>query len=58
MFTDIENKIKKITANIEQASELKDYLDGPVTMEVEKIRAEVIKNAEVYTLLEQYKYKF
>lgn len=52
MFTDIENKIKKNTANIEQASELKDYLDGPVTMEVEKIRAEVIKNAEVYTLLE------
>lgn len=58
MFTDIENKIKKVTHTIEEASELKDYLDGPVALEVEKIRAEIVKNAEVYTLLEEYKYKF
>ena len=48
----------KLTANIEEASELKDYLDGPVIMEVEKIRVDIKKNAEVYNLLEEYKFKF
>lgn len=28
----IENKIKKVTHTIEEASELKDYLDGPVAL--------------------------
>ena len=58
LFAEIEKKIKKVTANIEEASELKDYLDGPVIMEVEKIRVDIKKNAEVYNLLEEYKFKF
>ena len=44
MFKEIEKKIKKTTHNIEEASELKDYLDGQIMSEVEKIRAEIKKN--------------
>lgn len=50
-FAEIEKKIKKLTVNIEEASELKDYLDTSASMEIEKIRVELKKNAEVYTLL-------
>ena len=38
-FKEVENKIKKVTVNIEEASELKDYLDAPVNVEIEKMRA-------------------
>jgi hypothetical protein len=31
-FKEIENKIKKVTLNIEEVSELKDYLEGPVVL--------------------------
>lgn len=33
-FKDIEAKIKKATVNIEEVSELKDYLEGPVALEI------------------------
>jgi hypothetical protein len=50
-FRDIETKIKRSTSNIEEASELKDYLETPVAVEIEKMRAEVTRNAEIYVLL-------
>lgn len=31
-FKEIEGKIKKATINIEEVSELKDYLEGPVAV--------------------------
>jgi len=33
-FKEIEHKIKRQTMNIEEASELKDYLEGPVAIEI------------------------
>lgn len=57
-FRDIENKIKKNTLNIEEASELKDYLDAPVVAEIEKMKVEVNRNAEVYILMEDYMFRF
>lgn len=57
-FKEIEHKIKRQTVNIEEGSELKDYLDGPVTIEIQKMRAEVNRNAEVYILLQDYMFKF
>lgn len=44
-FKEIEQKIKRQTINIEEASELKDYLDGPVAVQIQKMRVEVNKNA-------------
>lgn len=57
-FKEIQNKIKKPTANIEESSELKDYLEGSVSVEIEKMKVEVNKNAEVYIMMEEYMFKF
>ena len=47
-----------MTTNIEEVSELKDYLDGSVAVEIEKMRGEVTRNAEVYVLMEDYQFRF
>jgi len=51
MLAEIEEKIKKNTENIEEASESKDYLDAQATNEIEKLKVEIKKNGEVYELL-------
>lgn len=37
-FRTIEAKIKKATNNIEEASELKEYLENQVALEIEKMK--------------------
>ena len=56
-FERIQEKINKPTGNIEEASELKEFLETTGTTEVEKLRVEINKNAEIYNILEEEKYR-
>jgi len=56
-FESIQEKINKPTSTIEESSELKEYMETTGATEIEKLRVEINKNAEIYTILEEEKYR-
>lgn len=56
-FEEINKRIDVETVNIEEASELKEFMEGQAMIEIAKLRNEIEKNIELYTILEEEHYK-
>lgn len=56
-FTQIQNKIKDIPADIEKLTEIKEYMDN-IPNELEKLKIEMNKCFDIYNILEGFNYRF